>query len=359
MRTAITILAVVGAFLVGTSIYHLQASHVQTPNAKTESGDILYTGDAQGQITQWSISQQKQTRKLLSPHTTLITSLLVTSDGKHMVSVDQFGGMYKWDVATGNWTSAIVDVTTNNDFSACALTKDGNSLFCGGFPGKIKSFSMQTNKLALDMGQVFDDLNPQVHKPMSAIWTMATTPDNKSLFAANEYGHLKQFSVKDGSLLKDYGVVHSDSLSSLTITNDGKWLFTSSISGEFKKWDVSKQSLVKDFGKIYPKENNWIFAITSSPDSKNVFVSSSNWTIGVMSQWSAADEKMVRDYGTVFDTHSFRSLVVTRDGKFVFTASDQGNLKQYGVADGALVKDYGAVGKEESLSYGIYTMAVA
>jgi WD40 repeat protein len=157
MRTAITILAILGALLVGTSIYHLQASHVETPYAKTVSGDILYTGNADGEITQWSISQQKQTRKLHSPHSTLITSLLVTSDGKQMVSVDQFGGMFKWDIATGNWTSEIVDVTTNNDFSACALTKDGNTLFCGGFPGKIKSFSMQTNKLAIDMGQVFDD----------------------------------------------------------------------------------------------------------------------------------------------------------------------------------------------------------
>jgi WD40 repeat protein len=194
---------------------------------------------------------------------------------------------------------------------------------------------------------------------MSAIWTMAATPDNKSLFAANEYGHLKQFSIKNGSLTKDYGVVHSDSLSSLTITADGRYLFTSSISGEFKKWDIGRQTLIKDFGKIYPKENDWIFAITSTPDSKNVFVSSSNWTSGVMSQWSVNSEKMVKDYGTVFGTHSFRSLVVSRDGGSVFGGSDQGTLKQYSVADGELVKDWGVVGKEESLSYGIYAMAVA
>jgi hypothetical protein len=59
MRTAITILAILGALLVGTSIFHLQASHVETPYAKTVSGDILYTGNADGEITQWSISQQK------------------------------------------------------------------------------------------------------------------------------------------------------------------------------------------------------------------------------------------------------------------------------------------------------------
>jgi WD40 repeat protein len=157
MRTAITILAVLSALLIGTSVYQLQASHLKTPTPTAESGDILYTGDAQGQITQWSISQQKQTLKLLSPHTTLITALLVTSDGKQMVSVDQFGGMYKWDVATGKIAAQISDGISNNDFSACTLTKDGSSLFCGGFPGVIKVFSMQTNKLAIDMGQVFDD----------------------------------------------------------------------------------------------------------------------------------------------------------------------------------------------------------
>jgi hypothetical protein len=71
--------------------------------------------------------------------------------------VDQFGGMYKWDVATGKIAAQISDGISNNDFSACTLTKDGSSLFCGGFPGVIKVFSMQTNKLAIDMGQVFDD----------------------------------------------------------------------------------------------------------------------------------------------------------------------------------------------------------
>jgi WD40 repeat protein len=359
MRTAITILAVLSALLVGTSFYQLQAFHVQTPAPTAQSGDILYLGDAQGQITQWSISQQKQTLKLLSPHTTLITALLVTTDGKQMVSVDQFGGMYKWDVATGKITAQIGDGTSSNDFSACALTKDSLSLFCGGFPGVIKIFSMQTNKQTIDMGQVFDDLNPQVHKPMSAIWTMASTPDNKSLFAANEYGHLKQFSVTSGSLLKDFGIVHSDSLSSLTITPDGAYLFTSSISGELKKWSIPQQVLLKDFGKIYPKENNWIFAINSSPDSQNIFVSSSNWTLGVMSQWSVHEEKMVRDYGTVFDSHSFRSLVVSRDGGSVFGGSDQGTLKQYDVNGGGLVRDWGVVGGGESLRYGIYAMAVA
>jgi len=250
-----------------------------------------------------------------------------------MVSVDQFGDIYKWNVATGKATNAITDLRPNSNLSACALTKDAKSLFCGGFPGIVKKYSLESNKMVLDLGQVFDDLNPQVHKPESAIWTMKTTPDNKSLFVSNEYGHLKQFSVEDGSLVKDYGIVHSDSLSSLDITADGQWLFTSSISGEFKKWSVAEQKLVKDFGVIYPKDNNWIFAITSSPDSKNVFVSSSNWTLGVMSEWSVDQEKMTRDFGTVFPTHSFRSLVVTKDGKHVFAASDQGTLKEFSVRD--------------------------
>lgn len=115
----------------------------------------------------------------------------------------------------------------------------------------------------------------------------------------------------------------------------------------------------KDFGVIYPKGQNWIFAITSSPDSKNVFVSSSNWTLGVMSQWSVEDEKMTKDFGTVFPTHSFRAVVVSKDGKYVFAASDQGTLKQFSVGDGSLVKDYGAIGQEESLNDGIYSMSVA
>merc|ERR1719261_599185 len=106
--------------------------------------------------------------------------------------------------------------------------------------------------------------------------------------------------------MKDFGVVHSDSLSSMIVTPDNKWLYTSSIAGEFKKWSVSKQSLQKDFGKIYAdKSKDWIFKIGISPDGKSVFVSSSNWTLGLMSQYDVESDKMVHDYGTVFPTQSF------------------------------------------------------
>lgn len=219
MRTAITILAVLGAMLVGTSVYKLHSTQVQSAALKSQkltakAGDILYIGNAKGQISEWSISGQKKTRDLRSPHGMLITALLVTPDSKQMVSVDQFGTMVKWDVATGNAIAPITDPKPSMNLSACTMTKDGKSVFCGGFPGSIKKYSTETNKMALDLGQCFEDLNPQSHTPQSSIWTMATTPDSKSLFVSNEFGHLKQFAVGDGSLVKDYGIVHSDSLSS-------------------------------------------------------------------------------------------------------------------------------------------------
>jgi len=165
-----------------------------------------------------------------------------------------------------------------------AITKDGQSVLIAGYPGMVRQYSLSTGKLVHDYGKVFKaEISPM---KTSCIWTIKCTPDNKSFFVSNEFGHLKQFSLEDFSLLKDYGKIHSDSLSQLLVTADGKWLYTTSISGEMKKWDVAKQSLKKDFGAIYPAGTNWIFAITSTADSKNVFISSSYWTIGLMSQWS-------------------------------------------------------------------------
>merc|ERR1711988_294622 len=111
-----------------------------------------------------------------------------------------------------------------------------------------------------DYGKIFEAKESPIGT--SAIRTIKSTPDSKYFFVSNEFGHLKQFDLASQTLVKDYGVVHSDSLTAMTITRDGKWLYTTSISGEMKKWDIARQSVVKDFGKIYEKDKTGFLQLT-------------------------------------------------------------------------------------------------
>lgn len=325
------------------------------PDAKLATSDkFLWAANSVGNMTQISLDTLKPVKTTQAPY--FVTSMAVSNDKKTLITLGSFGAIDFLDAQTGEHKQSVTGMDDTNG-GYLELTKDNKFFLKAGYPGKVKQYAFPSGKLVKDYGQVFEAKESPMNT--SAIWTIKATPDSQYFFVSNEFAHLKQFKLSDYSLVKDYGVVHSDSLSAMTVTADGKWLYTSSISGELKKWDIAKQIVVKDFGKIYDKKSDWIFAVTSTADSKQVFVTSSNWTLGLMSSWSVDTDKMSHDYKTVFPNHSFRSVITSSDNKYVFTGSDRGFLKVYEVDTGKLVKDFGEVFASENLDSGIYTLALA
>jgi len=284
-----------------------------------------------------------------------VTSMAVSNDRKNLVTLGSFGQIDMLNAETGEHVRTISEMV-RTDGGYMDLTKDNKYILRAGYPGKVQQFDFVSGNLVKDYGKIFKAKESPIGT--SAIWTIKATPDSKYFFVSNEFAHLKQFDLTNQTLVKDYGVVHSDSLSAMTITRDGKWLYTTSISGEMKKWNIAKQSVEKDFGAIYKKENNWIFTVDSTPDSQQVLITSSNWTLGLMSSWSVNEDKMLHNFNKVFPNHSFRSVLTTSDSKHVFAGSDRGFLKMYEIDSGRLVKDFGEIFDAEQLNNGVFTLAL-
>ena len=80
---------------------------------------------------------------------------------------------------------------------------------------------------------------------------MAATSDNQYLFTSDGDGHLKQWSINQKKLHKDYGKIHQAYIISIVITNDNHYLFTSDLEGNLKQWDIKAEKLHKDHEKIH------------------------------------------------------------------------------------------------------------
>ena len=87
---------------------------------------------------------------------------------------------------------------------------------------------------------------------------MVVTKDNEYLYTSCQGGSLKQFSIKDQVLIKDYGRIHFN-IHSICITNEGQFLFTSDTKGVLKQFSVRLMKKIKDYGKIIKHQ---IFSIT-------------------------------------------------------------------------------------------------
>ena len=71
------------------------------------------------------------------------------------------------------------------------------------------------------------------------------------LFTGDDDGNLKQWHIEQQKLVKDFDIIHSGQIQSITATNDGRYLFTSGTCGELKQWDIEQGELMKDFGEIH------------------------------------------------------------------------------------------------------------
>ena len=66
-----------------------------------------------------------------------------------------------------------------------------------------------------DYGKIFENY----------ITGLVCTLNGKSLYASDEQGNLKQFSIDDGVLVADYGIAMDYGIFTMTLTMDGKYLF--------------------------------------------------------------------------------------------------------------------------------------
>jgi WD40 repeat protein len=129
-------------------------------------------------------------------------------------------------------------------------------LFVSDASGCLKQIDVKKKKVFRDYGKI--------HKK---IWSIAITSDNKYLFTScyEKNGHVKQFLVSDGQMVKDYGPIFELGIASITTTPDKKYLFAASYAGHLKQISIESREVVQDYGKINDEP---IACLETTSDSK-------------------------------------------------------------------------------------------
>lgn len=149
-------------------------------------------------------------------------------------------------------------------------------------------------------------------KSMHALpWSI---PDHDILFTTNENGCLKELSIKDQTLHKDWGQIHEDRIMAMKITPDGTYLITADEKGNLKQWSIQTKRLVWDYGQVH---NGWIGSLVVVPNGLYLFTAGEH---GILKQWSIKHMKLWKDYGVAHKKSIF-ALAVTPDGDSLFAAS--------------------------------------
>jgi WD40 repeat protein len=71
------------------------------------------------------------------------------------------------------------------------------------------------------------------------------------LWTANSKGLLKEWSISEQRVYKDWGQIHNGRIVEIRVTPDGGTMLTADETGVLKQWSVVTKRLVWDYGKVH------------------------------------------------------------------------------------------------------------
>lgn len=273
-------------------------------------------------------------------------------------------------------------------------TKDGKYFFIGDRSGNVSQFSIKTRKLIKTF--IAEEHSESYMLKESGVTDLCCTADSQFLFIADEKGYLKQVSIKERVIVKNYGRLtnsHRTYISALSISPNSKYLQTGDIDGYVKQFNVGKMTKDGDYTKIHDREvvsicikknsdlcftidtlgimncivlrdkviqfqlnmnlDEGICRMSSVEDDQFIMTSEGNIHCYPSYPKELVDKEQFYQKHSTDNTHHFganRMELITAldcsvDNK-LFVGYDHGKVQEYDMESGELLKDYGKINKE-------------
>lgn len=166
------------------------------------------------------------------------------------------------------------------------------------------------------------------NSPKQAIWSVALSPDGKTLIGSGEQNDIKLWNVGKGQLIRTLSD-HRDKVWTIALGPKGKLLASASGDCTIKLWDVATGKLLRTFA-AHPAT---VWSVAISPDGKLLVSGSEDQTLKV---WNIKSGKLIR----TLKGHSsqVRSVAISPNGQMIASASADKTVKLWDLKTGKLTR---------------------
>lgn len=263
----------------------------------TSDGKTLITGSRDKTIKFWSVPEAQPVMILLNGKKLAVHSdpMAITSDGKILASAADKYSARLWSVPEGRLLASLEGHT--NFLRAIAISPDNTLIATGGQDNTIKLWSIPDGRLMKTLLGHSNYVN-----------ALAITPDGKTLVSGSSDSTISLWSLPDGQLNKTlkghHGNVHA-----VAVTADGKILVSASLDMQVKLWSLPEGQEVSTLSG----HTDWVNVVRISPDGKTLASGADNVRI-----WSIPQGKHLATLKA--PGSPIRILAFTPDGKALISS---------------------------------------
>ena len=204
--------------------------HTDTVNALvvTPDGKSLVTAGTDRTVRVWDVTSAKPLRSFQG-HMTKVLALAVRGDGKQIASASDDGAIRLWDLNTVDEHRALTDA--GDSLWAVAFSPDGKRVATAGADKTIRVYGTASGKLEISI--------PDAHK--SAITSLAYFPDGTKLVSAGGDRVVKVWDIEAKKVALEMPG-HESAVLAAAVGDSGKLVVSGAADRTVRGWSDGKQA---------------------------------------------------------------------------------------------------------------------
>lgn len=313
--------ATVGDLVELTTIHHhnrdVWSAAFSPDGAPAGTGDLLATGDYDGRIRLWDVSDPANVWLVTEwqAHDFDIYALAFSPDGTMLASAGWDGKVRLWALPRGDGKPDVLRVISHNEpVYTVAFSPDGRYLASGGgySANRVIVWDVENMTLAFDLGDHYDWVND-----------VAFSPDGRFLVSASGDGALRRWDMA-GEFPPAVYREHKAPVGGLAFSPDGAQIATSSLDGTLKLWDSASGEVQHTIDT-----GGYVWQITYTPDGSLIVGGADD---GQIKFWDAASgDLLLTAQG---HTNWVNGIAINPAGTLIASAGDDGMVKLWAVDSG-------------------------
>jgi WD40 repeat protein len=202
-------------------------------------GPIIASAGVDRKLLLWSATDGKVLQTIATPQ--LVRALAMSPDGRVVASGGDDPAIQLWETDTGKPAAKL---TGHADWVLClTFSPDGKYLASGGYDGAVILWDVAGSKKLRELKADVKLAPGTIPEPV-VIWSVAFSPDSKTVAVGNSEGKIDLFGAEDGKLLRSLPG-HGSAVTSLQFHPSNTVLASASRDRTVRLWNPANAQALK------------------------------------------------------------------------------------------------------------------
>jgi WD40 repeat protein len=271
------------------------------------NGELLATGDRNGQVRLWNLRSRQQI-VVLEGHTNWVWSVVFSPDGQWLATGSGDNTIRLWDIQKQLCLHIFEGHT--NLVRSVAFSPDGQWLATGSGDATIRLWDIQKRQCF----HIFEGHT-------NWVTSVAFSPNGRWLATGSGDATIRLWDIQKRQCLHIFEG-HTNWIWSVVFSPNGRWLATGSGDATIRLWDIQKRQCLHTF----EGHTNWIWSVAFSPNNQWLATGSGDATIRL---WDIQKRQCLHTF--VGHTHWVLSVAFSPDSQWLATGSGDATIRLWDI----------------------------